>query len=60
MNIEYIQTYIRKYISRLDYASQLWSPHKIDQITQIEKSSGHLQNTLQGCVNSVIMRDFKL
>ena len=24
-------------ISRLDYASQLWSPHKISQITQIEK-----------------------
>ena len=24
-------------ISRLDYASQLWSPHKISQMTQIEK-----------------------
>ena len=24
-------------VSRLDYASQLWSPHKISQITQIEK-----------------------
>ena len=24
-------------ISRLDYASQLWSPHKISQISQIEK-----------------------
>ena len=24
-------------ISRLDYATQLWSPHKISQITQIEK-----------------------
>ena len=24
-------------ISRLDYASRLWSPHKISQITQIEK-----------------------
>ena len=24
-------------ISRLDYTSQLWSPHKISQITQIEK-----------------------
>ena len=24
-------------ISRLDYASQLWSPHKISEITQIEK-----------------------
>ena len=24
-------------ISRLDYASQLWSPHKISQITQVEK-----------------------
>ena len=24
-------------ISRLDYASQLWSPHKTSQITQIEK-----------------------
>ena len=26
-------------ISRLDYASQLWSPHKVSQITQIEKCS---------------------
>ena len=34
---KYIQTYIHKYIDRLDYASQLWSPHKISQITQIEK-----------------------
>ena len=24
-------------MSRLDYASQLWLPHKISQITQIEK-----------------------
>ena len=24
-------------ISRLDYAFKLWSPHKISQITQIEK-----------------------
>ena len=47
-------------ISRLDYASQLWSPHKISQITQIEMFSGRSQNTLQGCVISVIMRDFKL
>ena len=27
-------------ISRLDYASQIWSPHKISQITQIKKRKG--------------------
>ena len=47
-------------ISRLDYASQLWSPHKISQITQIEKVQRSFTNTLQGCVISVIMSYFKL
>ena len=49
-------------ISRLDYTSQLWSPHKISQITQIEKvqRGGLSQSTLQECVISVIMKDYKL
>ena len=45
-------------ISRLDYASQLWSPQKNSHITQIEKvQRSFLQSILQECVISVIMRD---
>ena len=35
-------------ISRLDYASQLWSPHKISQITQIEKVQRSFTKQISG------------
>ena len=46
-------------ISRLDYTSQLWSPHKISQITQIEKVQRSFTKHIE-CVISVIMKDYKL
>ena len=44
-------------LSRLDYGSQLWSPHKICQINQIGKIQRALPNTLLGCTIYPILRD---
>ena len=44
-------------LSRLDYGSQLWSPHKICQLTRLKKSNVLSPNTLLGCMIYHILKD---